>query len=92
MRPFPFLNGCFEWALGVFGAPCGFPAGSLGVPGRSLGGSEASVWVAVSATDRFVMYTGEIINVFIICLRLAVSLTFDRAGARDPLTDIVNDI
>ena len=37
--------------------------GSLGVLGTASGGSEASLGVVVSATDRFVMYTTEFIHV-----------------------------
>ena len=58
--------------------------GSLALSDRSLGGPgrpwgvhvqiRATLAVAVSATDRFVAYIACVINVFVISLRLQVSI------------------
>ena len=71
------------WSLGALGAVLQVPGvslkvtgaslgslGFLGVLGTSLGRSGAFLGVAVCATDRFVMYTREIICVFVISLTL----------------------
>ena len=54
--PFLIRNLVVKWALGFPGASWGVPGRSLGVPWAFLGGVEASLALAVSATDRFVMY------------------------------------
>ena len=70
------------------------PQGSLGGSWVSLGGSEVSLWVAVCATDRVVMYTACLVSMFVISLRLWSTLTHykEEGLPPPPLTDTVNSI
>ena len=54
--------------------PQDIPGRSLGVLGRSLRESEASLGVVVSVIDRFVGCTTEILHVLVISPRLRLSL------------------
>ena len=67
--------------------------GSLGFLGASLGGLEASLRVAVSATNRFVMYTNGIIDAFVISLWLRLQLEeLLSIGSVKLVMDSVNSI
>ena len=68
---------------GALGVPWGF-LGAPGSPWEVLGGSEASLGVTVSGTDRCVMYTMEIIYVFVMSSRLQLSLINYQVGGQGP--------
>ena len=64
----------------------------LYIPGASLGGLKASLWIAVSATNRFVMCTTGIIHVLVISTRLRIPLTNYCAGGLAPPEQILQTV